>query len=134
MALWSYDTRSYGRPELLAALHTWLTEESEYADAASVDALVPSPVLWERLADNSQFASATAGEAHHPGSFTRALQQDPGAITTAYVYAVTVSGRQAIGWDGSPVGGAESRSLTLAVQCRPAQPCALAGVLPATAP
>ena len=47
VALWSYDTRAYSQPELLAALHRWLTGETKYADRASVDALVPSPVLWE---------------------------------------------------------------------------------------
>lgn len=134
VALWSYDTRAYSQPELLAALHRWLTSESKYADRASVDALVPSPVLWERMADNAQFATATAGEAHFPQSFTQALQANPGAITTAYVYAVTVTGQQSIAWTGSPHGGAEARAITLAIQCRPDQPCALAGVLPNVAP
>ncbi|MFD4786621.1 hypothetical protein ACFWN1_05965 [Streptomyces sp. NPDC058459] len=133
-ALWSYDTRAYSQHELLAALHKWLTRKTKYADAASVDALVPSPVLWKEMAANGQFATATVNEAHFPDSFTQALQADPGAITTAYVYAVTVSGKQSIAWNGSPHGGAENRVTTLAVQCRPSQPCALAGVLPAVAP
>lgn len=133
-ALWSYDTRTYPQHELLAALHKWLTSETKYADAASVDALVPSPVLWKEMAANGQFATATVNEAHFPDSFTQALQADPGAITTAYVYAVTVSGKQSIAWKGSPHGGAENRVTTLAVQCRPSQPCALTGVLPAVAP
>lgn len=133
-ALWSYDTRAYSQPELLAALHTWLTAEAKYADAASVDALVPSPVLWGRMADNGQYATAVATEARFPDSFSRALQADPGAIAQAYVYAVTVSGKQSIAWNGSPAGGAEIRVTTLAVQCRPNQPCALAGVMPAVAP
>jgi hypothetical protein len=59
---------------------------------------------------------------------------DPGAITAAYVYAVTVTGSQSIGWDGAARGGVQGMSMTLAVQCRPDRPCALAGVLPATAP
>ncbi|WP_328912442.1 hypothetical protein [Streptomyces sp. NBC_00223] len=134
VALWSYDTRVYSQPELVSALHRWLTTEARYADAASVDALVPSPVLWGRMADNAQFATATASEGHLPTSFTQALQADPGAITTAYVYAVTVTGRQSIAWTGSPRGGAEARAVTLAVQCRPDQPCALIGVLPNVAP
>ncbi|WP_187144850.1 MULTISPECIES: hypothetical protein [unclassified Streptomyces] len=134
VALWSYNTRASSQPELLAALHKWLTGETKYADAPSVDRLVASPVLWGRMADNGQFATATVNEGHFPEAFTRALQADPGAITTAYVYAVTVSGKQAIAWTGSPAGGAESRVITLAVQCRPSQPCALAGVLPAVAP
>ncbi|MEU6172712.1 hypothetical protein ABZ832_12350 [Streptantibioticus parmotrematis] len=133
-ALWSYDTRAYSQPELLAALHRWLTSEKKYADPDSVDALVPSPVLWKEMAGNGQFATARVDEGHFPGSFTQALQADPGAITAAYVYAVTVSGKQSIAWNGSPAGGAESRVITLAVQCRPSHPCALAGVLPAVAP
>lgn len=134
VALWSYDSRAYSQNELLTALHKWLTTETKYADRPSVDALVPSPVLWGRLADNAQVATATAAEAHFPQSFTQALQADPGAITTAYVYAVTVTGRQAIAWAGSPRGGAEPRAVTLAVQCRPDRPCSLAGVLPNVAP
>ncbi|MEU9847835.1 hypothetical protein [Streptomyces sp. NPDC047985] len=133
-ALWSYDTRAYSQHELLAALHKWLTSERNYADTASVDALVPSRVLWKEMAANDQFSTATVNEAHFPDSFTQALQADPGAITTAYIYAVTVSGKQSIAWKGSPHGGAENRVTTLAVQCRPSQPCALAGVLSAVAP
>ncbi len=133
-ALWSYDSRAYAQPELLAALHKWLTSETKYADAASVDALVPTPVLWGRMSDNGQYATASISEAHFPASFTQALQADPGAITTAYIYAVTVSGKQSIAWNGSPDGGAEARLTTIAVQCRPSQPCALVGVLPAVAP
>lgn len=133
-ALWSYDTRSYSQHELLTALRGWLTSEKKYADTASVDALVPSRVLWKEMTANGQFATAKVNEAHFPDSFTQALQVDPGAITTAYVYAVTVSGKQSIAWKGSSRGGAESRVTTLAVQCRPSQPCALAGVLPAVAP
>ncbi|MFI5800902.1 hypothetical protein [Streptomyces sp. NPDC051677] len=133
-ALWSYDTRAYSQHELLAALRGWLTSEKKYADLASVDALVPSRVLWKEMAANGQFATAKVNEAHFPDSFAQALQADPGAITTAYAYAVTVSGKQSIAWNGSPHGGAEHRVTTLAVQCRPSQPCALAGVLPAVAP
>ncbi|MFJ2649469.1 hypothetical protein ACIO1C_22420 [Streptomyces sp. NPDC087420] len=133
-ALWSYDTRAYAQPELLGALHGWLTPEAKYADRASVDAVVPSPVLWREMAANGQFATATVNEGHFPDSFTQALQADPGTITQAYLYAVTVSGKQSIAWNGSPAGGAESRVVTLAVQCRPSHPCALAGVLPSVAP
>ena len=104
------------------------------ADTASVDTLVPSRVLWKEMAANGQFATAKVNEAHFPDSFTQALQADPGAITTAYVYAVTVSGKQSIAWKGSSHGGAENRVTTLAVQCRPSRPCALAGVLSAVAP
>ncbi|WP_149038292.1 hypothetical protein [Kitasatospora sp. MBT63] len=133
-ALWSYDTRSYAQPELLAALHTWMTSDAKYADSASVDALVPSPVFWGRMADSGQYATAIVNEAHFPASFTQALQSDPGAITQAYVYAVTVSGQQSIAWNGTPTGGAEARSTTLAVQCRPSQNCTLAGVFPTVSP
>ena len=134
VALWSYDTRAYSQPELVAALHRWLTTEGQYVDAESVERLVPSPMLWGRMADSGQFATVTAAEAHFPQSFTRALQADPGAITQAYIYAVTVSGKQSISWSGSPEGGAEDRSATLAVQCRPDRPCSLVGVLPSLAP
>ncbi|MGW5906509.1 hypothetical protein ACWFQ6_32720 [Streptomyces althioticus] len=133
-ALWSYDTRAYSQPELRKALRNWLTEESKYADPASVDKVVPSPVLWKGMAANGQFATARVNEGHFPHAFTQALQADPGAITEAYVYAVTVSGKQSISWKGSPSGGAESRSTTLAVQCRPDRPCALVGVMPSVAP
>ncbi|MFI1979263.1 hypothetical protein [Streptomyces wedmorensis] len=132
-ALWSYDTRAYPQAELRRALHAWLTSEAKYADAASVDRGIPSPVLWKEMAANGQFATAKVYEGHFPNAFTRALQEDPGAITQAYIYAVTVSGKQTIAWKGSP-GGAESRSATLAVQCRPHQPCALVGVMPSVAP
>ncbi|WP_405858775.1 hypothetical protein OG361_31080 [Streptomyces sp. NBC_00090] len=133
-ALWSYDTRAYSQPELQKALRGWLTTEAKYADPDSVDRVVPSPVLWKEMAANGQFATAEVSEGHFPNAFTRALQEDPGAITQAYVYAVTVSGKQSIAWNGSPVGGAESRSTTLAVQCRPNHPCALVGVMPSVAP
>ncbi|WP_051812153.1 hypothetical protein [Kitasatospora sp. MBT63] len=134
VALWSYDTRSYSQPELVAGLHRWLTAEGNYADASSVDRLVPSPLLWGRMADSGQLATATADEAHFPDTFTRALQADPGAIKQAYIYAVTVTGKQSISWNGAPQGGAEDRSSTLAVQCRPDRPCSLVGVLPTVSP
>ncbi|WP_411089784.1 hypothetical protein [Streptomyces sp. 061-3] len=133
-ALWSYDTRAYSQAELLTALHAWLTTEGKYADSDSVDAVVPSSALWKEMAANGQFATAKVNEGHFPHSFTQALQADPGTITQAYVYAVTVSGKQSIAWNGSASGGAESRVITLAVQCRPSQPCALAGVMPSVAP
>ncbi|MBA4864027.1 hypothetical protein H1V43_22240 [Streptomyces sp. PSKA54] len=134
VALWSYDTRTSSQPRHLARLHRWLSDEKKFTDEDSVDALVPSPLLWEQMAEQAQYATATASEARFPDAFTRALQDDPGKITTAYVYAVTVSGKQKVVWDGSPKGGAESRTVTLAVQCRPSQDCALAGVLPTVAP
>ncbi|WP_181008082.1 MULTISPECIES: hypothetical protein [unclassified Streptomyces] len=133
-ALWSYDTRAYSQAEFLTSLHGWLTGESMYADRDSVDAVVPSPVLWKNMAANGQFATATVNEGHFPDAFTQALQAAPGTITQAYVYAVTVSGKQSIAWNGSPAGGAENRVTTLAVQCRPDHPCALAGVMPSVAP
>jgi hypothetical protein len=134
VALWSYDPRAYSQLDLVAALHRWMTGERKYADIASVDALVPSSVLWREMAGNGQHASATAPEGHFPASFTQALQADPGAITAAYVYAVTVTGHQQIAWDGAPHGGSEARAITLAVQCRPSQSCSLVGVLPNVAP
>jgi hypothetical protein len=133
-ALWSYDTRAYTQPQLLTALGRWLTAESQYADAASVDTLIPSAQVWREMAQQGQFATATVSGAYFPQSFTQALQADPGAITTAYIYAVTVTGNQTIAWNGAPKGGEQGMSMTLAVQCRPSHSCALAGVLPAVAP
>ncbi|SFC59776.1 hypothetical protein [Streptomyces aidingensis] len=133
-ALWSYDTRSATHKEHLAALAQWVTREKRYADVASVEAQVPSPVLWRQMADNAQRATATAHEGHFPLAFEQALKENPAAITEAYVYAVTVSGKQSIAWKGSGKGGAEARAITLAVQCRPGRPCALAAVLPNVAP
>ncbi|PGH49677.1 hypothetical protein [Streptomyces sp. Ru87] len=133
--LWTYDSRSFSRAEHVAGLKRWMTGEKKYADWESVSDQVPSPVLWSRMHDNHQHASATVGEAHFPQAFKTALAQDPGAITEAYVYAVTVTGKQTIAWQGSEAGsGAEPRSTTLAVQCRPGTACVLAGVLPSVAP
>ncbi|WP_405539670.1 hypothetical protein OG787_46955 [Streptomyces sp. NBC_00075] len=131
--LWTYDTRAFSQVEHVAGLKRWMTSEKKYADWTSVSDQVPSPVLWSRMHDNRQHASAKVGEGHFPQAFKTALAQDPGAITEAYVYAVTVTGKQAIAWKGSGTG-AESRSTTLAVQCRPARACALVGVLPSVAP
>ncbi|MBU6533205.1 hypothetical protein [Streptomyces mayonensis] len=132
-ALWSYDTRTYSHAQQLAALKRWMTDEDKVADWRSVAAQVPSPVLWSRMHDNRQHADASIGEGHFPQAFKSALRQDPGAITDAYVYAVTVSGKQSITWKGAGAG-AESRSTTLAVQCRPHHDCALVGTLPNTSP
>ncbi|MFJ9085437.1 hypothetical protein ACIRL3_23750 [Streptomyces sp. NPDC102384] len=132
-ALWSYDTRSSSQPEQLAGLKRWMSDESRVADWKSVTEQIPSPVLWSRMHDNHQHASATVGEGHFPEAFKTALSKDPGAITETYVYAVTVSGKQSIDWKGSGAG-AESRSTTLAVQCRPHHTCALVGVLPNVSP
>jgi len=131
--LWSYDTRVRTRREHLAGLKEWMTDEEEYADWESVSAQVPDPVLWSRMRDNLQRATAEVSEAHFPQSFEEAMVEDPGAITTAYVYAVTVTGEQTIAWAGSGAG-AEPRAVTLAVQCRPEQSCALAGVVPRVGP
>ncbi|MEU1299983.1 hypothetical protein [Streptomyces shenzhenensis] len=132
-ALWSYDTRSFSQADQVAGLKRWMTGEKKYADWASVTDQIPSPVLWSRMHDNHQYATVTIGEGHYPQVFKTALTQDPGAITEAYVYAVTVTGKQAIAWKGAGAG-AESRSTTLAVQCHPHHHCALVGVLPSVAP
>ncbi|WP_406217497.1 hypothetical protein [Streptomyces decoyicus] len=131
--LWTYDTRSFSQAEHLAGLKQWMTGEKKYADWKSITDQVPSPVLWSRMHDNHQHASASIGEGHFPQAFKTALAQDPGAITEAYLYAVTVTGNQTLAWKGSGAG-AEARSMTLAVQCRPHQNCALAAVLPNAAP
>jgi hypothetical protein len=133
VALWSYDTRSRSQPDQLALVHRWLSKEADVVDTDSVDSQVPSPTLWGRMADSGQHATATASDARFPEAFTEALHEDPGRLTEAYVYAVTVTGKQTIAWNGSPKGGAESRTATLAVQCRPHHACALVGVLPAVA-
>ncbi|MDX6350556.1 MAG: hypothetical protein QOF84_5346 [Streptomyces sp.] len=132
-ALWSYDTRTLSQPEQLAGLKVWMTAEKKYADWSSVTAQLPDRQLWKQLHGNGQYATAKVSEGHIPSAFTAALNADPGAITTAYVYAVTVSGRQTIAWDEGG-SGAESRSVTLAVQCRPEQHCALSGIAPSVSP
>jgi hypothetical protein len=132
--LWSYDTRVVSRAEWLAGLRRWMTGVKKDADWASVAGQVPSPVLWKEMAADGQHATGKTTGARFPAAFTQALQNDPGAITAAYVYAVTVTGSQSIAWKGAPHGGSEARSVTLAVQCRPTAPCALAGVLPQVAP
>ncbi|MGH4028710.1 hypothetical protein ACQB60_07215 [Actinomycetota bacterium Odt1-20B] len=131
--LWTYDTRTFSQAEHLSGLKRWMTGEEKYSDFTSVKQQVPNPVLWSRMNDNRQHARAKVGEGHFPQAFKTALAKDPGAITEAYVYAVTVTGKQAIAWKGSGAG-AESRSTTLAVQCRPHHDCALVGVLPQVAP
>ncbi|MET8623746.1 hypothetical protein ABZW30_08315 [Kitasatospora sp. NPDC004669] len=126
-ALWSYDTRRLTQAQEVNGLRLWLTSENQYADGASVEAQVPDPVLWSRMRDNGQFATATVAEAHLPSAFQTAIAQNPGALTTAYIYAVTVTGSQQIAWNGGGKG-AEDRALTLAVQCRPNADCALASI------
>jgi hypothetical protein len=127
--LWSYDTRDTSRDEQLAGMRAWMTTETKYADWASVAGQVPDPVLWSRMADQDQHATAHITEGHYPGAFKQALAEDPSAITEAYVYVVTVNGKQTLSWkkDG---GGAEERAVTLAVQCRPNHDCTLAAIAP----
>lgn len=127
--LWSYDTRDTGRHQQLAGVRAWMTKESKYADWASVSGQIPDPVLWSRMADQAQHAKAAVEEGHFPGAFKQALADDPSAITKAYIYAVTVNGKQQIKWKKGG-GGAEERAITLAVQCRPGHPCSLAAIAP----
>jgi hypothetical protein len=131
--LWSYDTRTTTHAERTAEVRAWMTGEEAYADWASVASQLPTPEAWAGLVDNRQRATATIDGGHFPHAFTEQLADDPGLITEAYVYAVTVTGRQSIAWAGGGAG-AERRGITLAVQCRPHQPCALSGVLPGVAP
>jgi hypothetical protein len=131
-ALWSYDTRTTSHRDRTDQLKQWMTPETDYQDWESIASQVPAPELWERLADNQQHATADILDAWHPASFEQALRDDPEAITYAYLYAVTVHGRQDITWsDGGR--GAETRMATLVVQCRPGQDCALAARLPGVA-
>lgn len=99
-ALWAYDTRAVTHEQHMSALQAWMTGEKKYTDATSVAAQVPSPVLWAKMADNGQFATPKAGEAHFPMAFVEALREDPAAITEVYLYAVTVTGEPSIAWNG----------------------------------
>ncbi|WP_405734910.1 hypothetical protein OG607_41395 [Streptomyces sp. NBC_01537] len=131
--LWSYDSRTASRDEQLAGMNAWMTAETKYTDWSSISAQVPDPVLWSRMADNDQHATASVTEAHFPSAFKQALAEDPTAITTAYIYAVTVTGKQHIAWKKGG-NGAEERSITLAVQCRPSHDCALVSIAPWSPP
>jgi hypothetical protein len=131
--LWTFDARTTGRDAQLAGMHTWMTGESAYVDWDSVQAQIPDPLLWSRLKDNGQHASATTSEAHFPSAFKQALADNPQAITEAYIYAVTVRGKTQLAWNGGG-GGAEDRQITLAVQCRPGKDCRLVAVAPRVAP
>ena len=131
--LWSYDTRTTSRDQQLAGMRAWLTTETKYADWASIAAQVPDPVLWSRMADQDQYATATVTEAHYPSAFKQALADDPSAITEAYIYAVTITGKQQIAWKKGGAG-AEDRSITLAVQCRPNANCSLVSIAPNVVP
>ncbi|MET9374007.1 hypothetical protein ABZX98_07635 [Streptomyces sp. NPDC002992] len=131
--LWTFDARTTSHAEQLAGMRAWMTPESTYADWDSVEAQVPDPVLWSRLKDNGQHASATVSEAHFPSAFKQALADDPAAITQAYIYAVTVRGKTQLAWTGGG-SGAEDRQITLAVQCRPSTDCRLVAVAPRVAP
>ncbi|MEU9387734.1 hypothetical protein AB0D38_45435 [Streptomyces sp. NPDC048279] len=127
--LWSYDTRDTSRDQQLAGMRAWMTTEPKYADWASVSGQVPDPVLWSRMADQDQHATASVTEGHYPSAFKQALADDPSAITEAYIYVVTVNGKQQIAWKKGG-GGAEERAVTLAVQCRPSHDCRLAAIAP----
>ncbi|MFJ2021580.1 hypothetical protein [Streptomyces nodosus] len=127
--LWSYDTRDTSRDQLLTGMRAWMTSETKYADWASVSGQVPDPVLWSRMADQDQHATANVIEGHYPGAFKQALAEDPTAITEAYIYVVTVNGKQQLAWKKGGAG-AEERAVTLAVQCRPSRDCALAAIAP----
>lgn len=127
--LWSYDTRDTSRDQQLAGMRAWMTKETKYADWASVSGQVPDPLLWSRMADQDQHATGTVTEGHYPGAFKQALTEDPSAITEAYIYVVTVNGKQQIEWKKGG-GGAEERAVTLAVQCRPSHDCTLAAIAP----
>ncbi|AVV46156.1 hypothetical protein C6376_37215 [Streptomyces sp. P3] len=127
--LWSYDTRDTSRDQQLAGMRAWMTTETKYADWASVSGQVPDPVLWSRMADQDQHATASVTEGHYPSAFKQALADDPSAITEAYIYVVTVNGQLQIAWTKGG-GGAEERAVTLAVQCRPNHDCTLAAIAP----
>ncbi|KUO04594.1 hypothetical protein [Streptomyces caeruleatus] len=127
--LWSYDTRDTSRDQQLAGMRAWMTTEPKYTDWTSVSGQVPDPVLWSRMTDQDQHATAHVTEGHYPSAFKQALADDPSAITEAYIYVVTVNGKQQIAWKKGG-GGAEERAVTLAVQCRPNHDCRLAAIAP----
>jgi len=129
--LWSYDT-STSRTSYLASLSDWLTTEGQYADPASVTTQVPSEQVWAEMSAQHQHATATGLAGHIPAQFTQALNADPGELSVAYIYAVTVTGTQHIVWAGGQ--GTEARSITVAVQCRPDQDCSLAAISPTVYP
>ncbi|MGW1974191.1 hypothetical protein [Streptomyces sp. NPDC001889] len=131
--LWSYDTRTTSRDQQLAGMRAWMTDEAKYGDWTGVQAQVPDPVLWSRMRDNAQHATAMVSTATFPSAFKQALADDPAALTEAYIYIVTATGKQSIAWKGGG-GGAEDRSVTLAVQCRPSADCALVSIAPRVAP
>ncbi|MEU3616866.1 hypothetical protein ABZ725_31870 [Streptomyces sp. NPDC006872] len=131
--LWSYDTRTTSRDQQLAGMKAWLTSETKYADWSSLAAQVPDPVLWSRMADQDQYATTAVDEAHYPSAFKQALADDPSAITEAYIYAVTITGKQQIVWTKGGAGS-EDRSITLAVQCRPNADCYLVSISPRVVP
>ncbi|MFJ6752188.1 hypothetical protein ACIQNI_28995 [Streptomyces sp. NPDC091266] len=131
--LWTYDTRTTSHDQQLAGMKAWMTKESQYNDWASVSAQMPDPLLWSRMADQKQHAGATVAEAHYPAAFKQALAESPSEITKAYIYAVTVTGKQTITWSKHG-GGAEERSIILAVQCRPSHACSLVAIAPRIAP
>ncbi|MFK0113883.1 hypothetical protein [Streptomyces sp. NPDC091217] len=127
--LWAYDTRATSRDQQLAGMRAWMTTETKYADWASVAGQVPDPVLWSRMADQDQHATAHVTEGHYPSAFKQALANDPSAITEAYIYVVTVNGTQQIAWKKGG-SGAEERAVTLAIQCRPNHDRTLAALAP----
>lgn len=126
--LWSYDTRDTSRDQQLAGMRAWMTTETTYTDWASVSGQVPDPVLWSRMADQDQHATASVTEGHYPSAFKQALADDPSAITEAYIYVVTVNGTQQIAWKGRR--RSRGTAVTLAVQCRPNHDCTLAAIAP----
>ncbi|GAA2254789.1 hypothetical protein GCM10010232_49990 [Streptomyces amakusaensis] len=131
--LWSYDARSTSRDQQVAGMRAWMTDEAKYSGWSAVQSQVPDPVLWSRMRDNAQHATAKISDATFPSAFRQALADDPAALTEAYIYAVTVTGKQTIRWkDGG--GGAEDRAVTLAVQCRPSASCGLVSIAPRVAP
>lgn len=131
--LWTYDTRTTSHDQQSAGMQAWMTKEGQYNDWASVSAQVPDPLLWSRMADQKQHAGATVAEAHYPAAFKQALAENPSEIAKAYIYAVTVTGKQTITW-AKGGSGAEDRSITLAVQCRPSHDCSLVAIAPRVAP
>ena len=132
--LWSYDTRDTSRDQQLAGMQRVDDHaRRKYADWASVSGQVPDPVLWSRMADNDQHATAKVTEGHSP---PRSSRPWPTTRPRSPRRTSTPSPSPASSASPGRAAAAEprSRAMTLAVQCRPNHDCALAAIVPTVAP
>ena len=80
----------------------------------------PTPLLWKEMADQRPVRHRHRERGALPRLVHPGPAGGPRCDHQAYVYAVTVTGKQSIAWNRRGPGGAEDRAITLAVQCRPA--------------